>query len=70
MPYSVVTAQQACSTEMVNPLAGRATLRFTGTATRLSFGHSMFTRLDSIGSAVGKRPIEHAIATSEWPNEY
>ena len=25
----------------------------------------MFTSLDSIGSAVGKRPIEHAIATSE-----
>ena len=24
--------------------------------------YSMFTSLDSIGSAVGKRPIEHAIA--------
>ena len=32
-------------------------LRFTGGATILSFGHSMFTSLDSIGSAVGKRPI-------------
>ena len=39
-------------------------LRFTGAATMLSFGHSMFTILDSIGSAVGKRPIGHAIATS------
>ena len=45
-------------------------LRFTGAATILSFGHSMFTSLDSIGSAVGKRPIEHVIATGEWPNEY
>ena len=45
-------------------------LRFTGAATILSFGHSMFTSLDSIGSAVGKCPIEHSIATSEWPNEY
>ena len=45
-------------------------LRFTGAATILSFGHSMFTSLDSIGSAAGKRPIGHAIATSEWPTEY
>ena len=45
-------------------------LRFTGAATILSFGHSMFTSLDSIGSAVVKRPIEHAIASSEWPTEY
>ena len=30
----------------------------------------MFTSLDSIGSAVDKRPIEHVIATGEWPNEY
>ena len=45
-------------------------IRFTGVATILSFGHSMFTSLDSIGSAVGKRPIEHGIATSEWPTEY
>ena len=45
-------------------------LHITDAATILSFGHSMFTGLDSIGSAVGKRPIEHAIATSEWPNEY
>ena len=37
---------------------------FTGVATILSFGHS------NIGSAVGKRPIEHGIATSEWPTEY
>ena len=44
-------------------------LRFTGAATILSFGHSMFTSLDSIGSAVGKRPIGHAIATCEWPTE-
>ena len=29
-------------------------LRFTGAATILSFGRSMFTSLDSIGSAVGK----------------
>ena len=42
-------------------------LRFTGAVTILSFGHSMFTSLDSIGSAVGKRPIGHAIAISEWP---
>ena len=34
-----------------------------GAATMLSYGHSKFTSLDSIGSAVGKRPIEHAIAT-------
>ena len=40
-------------------------LRFTGAATILSYGHSMFTSLDSIGSAVGKRPIEHATATGE-----
>ena len=45
-------------------------IRFTGVATILSFVHSMFTSLDSIGSAVGKRPIEHGIATSEWPTEY
>ena len=45
-------------------------LRFTGAATVLSFGHSMFTSLDSIGSAVGKRPIGHAIATSDWPTGY
>ena len=44
-------------------------LRFTGAATILSFFRSMFTSLDSIGSAVGKRPIEHAIATSELPTE-
>ena len=44
-------------------------IRFTGAATILLFGHSMFTSLDSIGSAVGKRPIEHVIATSEWPTE-
>ena len=44
-------------------------LRCTGAATILSFGISMFTSLDSIGSAVGKRPIGHAIATSEWPTE-
>ena len=55
---------------MFNPLAGRATFLFTGAATILSFVHSMFTSLDSIGSAVGKRPIEHVIATSEWPTEY
>ena len=36
-------------------------LRFTGAATILSFGHSMFTSLDSIGSAVGKRPIEQSL---------
>ena len=30
----------------------------------------MFTRLDYIGSAVGKRLIEHVVATGEWPNEY
>ena len=40
-------------------------LRFTGAATILSFGHSMFTSFDSIGSAVGKGPIGHDIATSE-----
>ena len=34
-------------------------LRFTGAATILSFGRSMFTSLDSIGSAVGKRSIGH-----------
>ena len=48
-------------------------LRFKGAATILSFGHSMFMcipGLDSIGSAVGKRPIEHVVATGEWPNEY
>ena len=45
-------------------------LRFTGSPTILSFGHSMFTSLDSIGSAVAKRPIGHAIATREWPTEY
>ena len=45
-------------------------LRFTGAATILSFGHSMFISLDYIGSAVGKRPIGHTIATSEWPTEY
>ena len=45
-------------------------IRFTGAATILSFVHSMFTSLDSIGSAVGKRPIEHVIATSQWPTEY
>ena len=44
-------------------------LRFTGAATILSFFRSMFTSLDSIGSAVGKRPIEHAIATRELPTE-
>ena len=44
-------------------------IRFTGAATILSFDHSMFTSLDSIGSAVGKRPIEHDIGTSEWPTE-
>ena len=57
----------------INRLAGRAKkfhLRFTGGATILLFGHSMFTSLDSIGSAVGKRPLEHVIATCEWPNEY
>ena len=43
-------------------------LRFTGAATILSFFRSMFTSLDSIGSAVGKRPIEHVIATSEQTN--
>ena len=30
----------------------------------------MGTSLDYIGSAVGKRAIEHVIATGEWPNEY
>ena len=45
-------------------------IRFTGGATIVSFGHCMFTSLDYIGSAVGKRPIEHVIATGEWPNEY
>ena len=45
-------------------------LRFTGAATILSFGHSIFTSFDYIGSVVGKRQIEHAIATGEWPNEY
>ena len=44
--------------------------RLTGAATILSFGHSLFTSLDSIGSAVGKRPIGYAIATSECPTEY
>ena len=44
--------------------------RFTGAATILSFGHSVFTSLDSIGSAVGKCPIGHAVATREWPTEY
>ena len=43
-------------------------LRFTGAATIKMI--SMFSRLDPIGSAVGKRPIGHAIATSEWPTEY
>ena len=58
---------------IINPLAGRTTflsIRFTGAATILSSGHSMFSRLDPIGAAVGKRPIGHAIATSEWPTEY
>ena len=32
--------------------------------------HRSFTSLDSNGSAVGKRPIGHAIATSECPTEY
>ena len=41
-----------------------------GAAIILSYGHSMVTRLDCIGSAVGKRPIGHAIATSDWPSEY
>ena len=36
----------------------------------MSFGHSMFTSLDAIGSAVGKRPIQHAIATSQWSTEW
>ena len=48
---------------MTDPLAGRAKknhIRFAGAATILSFDHSMFTSLDSIGSAVGKRPIGHA----------
>ena len=31
---------------------------------------SLFTRLDSTGSAVGKRPIGDAIATSECPTQY
>ena len=44
--------------------------RLTGAATILSFSHSMFTSLDSIGSDVGKRPIGFAIATSESPTEY
>ena len=45
-------------------------LRFTGAATMLSFGRSIFTSLDSIGSAVGKHAIEHVVTTGEWPNEY
>ena len=45
-------------------------LRFMGGATILSFDHSMGTSLDSIGSAVGKCPIEHVIASGEWPNDY
>ena len=40
-------------------------LRLTGAATILSFSHSMFTSLDSIGSDVGKRQMGFAIATSE-----
>ena len=56
-------------------LAGKATfLSLTahgrGKATILSFGYSMFTSMDSIGSAVGKRPMGFAIATSKWPTEY
>ena len=57
----------------INPLAdGEAFchLRLTGAATILSFSHSMFTSLDSIGSDVGKRPMGFAIATSECPTEY
>ena len=43
----------------------------TGSALdNISFGHSMFTNLDSIGSDVGKRPMGFAIATSERPTEY
>ena len=30
------------------------------------FGHIMSTNLDVIGSAVCKRTIGHAIATTEW----
>ena len=45
-------------------------LRLTVTATTLSFGYSLFTSLDSIGSAVDKRPIGYAIATSECATEY
>ena len=58
----------------VNPLAGRATflsLTVHGRSDNIVvWPYSMFTSLDSIGSADGKRPIEHAIATSEWPTEY
>ena len=44
--------------------------RLTGAATILSFGHRLFTILDYIGSAVGKRPIGYATATSECPTNY
>ena len=58
----------------VNPLAGRATFLSPTVHGRsdniVVWPCSMFTSLDSIGSAVGKRPIEHVVATGEWPNEY
>ena len=60
----------------LSPLAGGLAerhffhLRLTGAATILSFSHSMFTSLDSIGPDVGKRPMGFTIATSESPTEY
>ena len=55
-----------------NALTGRATLLSLTVHGRSDniVVLAMFTSLDSIGSAVGKRPIGHAIATSEWPTEY
>ena len=73
MCLMVVLGKHMYAFVIINHFSGRASfcqLRFTGAATILSFGHSIFISLDSIDSAVGKRPIEHAIATSEWPTEY
>ena len=62
------------SKAMLNPLVGRATflsLTVHGRSDNIVvWPCSMFTSLDSIGSAVVKHPIEHVIATGEWPNEY